>query len=278
MKIVDPIITSRKNRLIIDTAALFDKKHREAEKAFLIEGEKLVFEAAERALPVLRLFVAESKQGTLLPRLQAAFSSSLYRDTELYVLSDDCFLKISSEKAPQGVIAVLKYLDFFKRTAIIYDEDIVSLQNKRAVILYDVQDPGNLGAVIRSAVAFGVDCLFLTPSCADLYGSKTVRAAMGSLFSVSAYVIEDMAQAIGALRKAGRRVLAAELRDGARPITSCALSRRDCIMIGNEGHGIPAEVSALCDGSIYLPISEGAESLNAAVAAGVLLWEQSKAE
>ena len=278
MQIIEPIITSRKNRLIVDTAALFQKKHRDAEKAFLIEGEKLVFEAAERALPVLRLFVAESRQGTLLPRLRAAFSAPMYRDTELYVLSDECFLKISSEKAPQGVIAVLKYLDFFKRTAIIYDEDIVSLQNKKALILYDLQDPGNLGAVIRSAVAFGVDSLFLTPSCADLYGSKTVRAAMGSLFSVSAYVIEDMAQAIGALRKTGRRVFAAELREGARPVTACDLLRKDCIIIGNEGHGIPAVISALCDGSIYLPISDGAESLNAAVAAGVLLWEQSKAE
>ena len=95
MKIIDPIITSRKNRLIIDTSALSEKKHREAQKAFLIEGEKLVFEAAERALPVLRIFVAESKRDALLPRLHTAFGAACYRDTELYVLSDDCFLKIS---------------------------------------------------------------------------------------------------------------------------------------------------------------------------------------
>ena len=73
-------------------------------------------------------------------------------------------------------------------------------------------------------------------------------------------------------------MFAAELREGARPVTACGLLRKDCIIIGNEGHGIPAVISALCDGSIYLPISDGAESLNAAVAAGVLLWEQSKAE
>lgn len=278
MKIIDPIITSRKNRLIIDTSALSEKKHREAQKAFLIEGEKLVFEAAERALPVLCIFVAQSKRDALLPRLHTAFGAACYRDTELYVLSDDCFLKISSEKAPQGVIAVLKYLDFFKRTAIIYDEDVLFLQNKRAVILCDVQDPGNLGAIIRSAVAFGVDCLLLTPACADLYGSKVIRAAMGSLFSVSALVVEDMGQAIGALRSANRRVYAAELREGARPISSIDLAPSDCMIIGNEGHGIPTEVSALCNGSVYLPISEGAESLNAAVAASVLLWEQSKAK
>ncbi|MBQ8175322.1 MAG: RNA methyltransferase [Clostridia bacterium] len=278
MKIIDPIITSRKNRLVIDTAALSEKKHREATCSFLIEGEKLVCEAAEHALPVFRLFVAESKKGSMLPKLERAFSSPVYRDTEVYILADDCFLKISSEKAPQGVIAVLKYLDFFKRTAIIYDEDVLSLQNKRAVMLYDVQDPGNLGAVIRSAVAFGVDCLLLSPSCADLYGSKTVRAAMGSLFSVSAYVVEDVGQAIGALRRGGRRVLAAELRDGALPIASLTLSASDCMLIGNEGHGIPAEISALCDYSVYLPISRGAESLNAAVAASVLLWEQSKVD
>ena len=277
MKIVDPIITSRQNRLVIDTAALSEKKHREATRTFLIEGEKLVCEAAARGLSVLRLFVSESKKGSVMPKLASAFSAEAYRDTELYVLSDDCFSKISSEKAPQGVIAVLKYLDFFKRTAIIYDEDVLSLQNKKAVMLYDIQDPGNLGAVIRSAVAFGVDCLFLSSQCADLYGSKTIRAAMGSLFSVSAYVVQDVPQAISALRSAGRRVLAAELRDGAIPVSRAALSSSDCILIGNEGHGIPTEISALCDHSIYLPISRGAESLNAAVAASVLLWEQSKA-
>lgn len=277
MQIIDPIITSRKNRLVIETAALSEKKHREASQAFLIEGEKLVFEAAERSLPVLRLFVSEGKREALLPKLETAFSAPLYRDTEVYILSDDCFLKISSEKAPQGVIAVLKYLDFFKRTAIIYDEDVLSLQNKRVVMLYDVQDPGNLGAVIRSAVAFGVDCLLLSSCCADLYGTKTVRAAMGSLFSVSAYVVEDVGQAIGALRKGGRRVLAAELREGASSVFEVALSPSDCVLIGNEGHGIPPQISALCDRSVYLPISRGAESLNAAVAASVLLWEQSKA-
>ena len=122
-------------------------------------------------------------------------------------------------------------------------------------------------------MAFGVDCLFLTPACADLYGSKTVRAAMGSLFSVSAYVITDMAGAVNALRHAGRRVFAAELRDGACPISSLSLHPSDCMIIGNEGHGIPQEISTLCDGSVYLPISDGAESLNAAVAAATLLWE-----
>jgi TrmH family RNA methyltransferase len=99
---------------------------------------------------------------------------------------------------------------------------------------------------------------------------------MGSLFRVKACVIEDVASAVAALRACGRRVLAAELREGAVSLAEAALMPSDCVIIGNEGHGIPTAISDLCDKSVYLPISENAESLNAAVAAAIFLWEQSK--
>ena len=144
------------------------------------------------------------------------------------------------------------------------------------MMLCAMQDPGNLGAVIRSAVAFGVECILLSEECADLYNSKTIRAAMGSLFHIRAYVLSDFPGTVKALQTAGRRVLAAELREGAVSLSDVQLSARDCVLIGNEGHGIPASLSKECDTSVFLPISSGAESLNAAVAAGIFMWEQSK--
>ena len=276
MKIVNPVITSRKNSLIIETAALHEKKYRYEQGLFLIEGEKLVKEAAEHRLPIVRVFLSEGRAAEILPRLQERMGEDAYAETSVYTLSDDCFSKISSEKAPQGVIAVLKHLDIFERKTIIYDEDICSLGTGRVVMLYAMQDPGNLGAVIRSAVAFGVDCILLSADCADLYNSKTIRAAMGSLFRVRIWAVEDVAGAISALQRNGRRVWAAELRDGAVALSEAPLQASDCIIIGNEGHGIPPAVSSLCTGSVYLPISQRAESLNAAVAAAIFLWEQSQ--
>ena len=269
-------ITSRKNPLVIDTAALHDKRARDEAGLFLIEGEKLVAEAGDRALPVTQIFLSESKSEELFSRLAPHFSKEMYRDLSVVVLGDDCFCKISSEKAPQGVIATVKYLDFFKRSTIIYVEDILSLGDARIALLFGLQDPHNLGAVIRSAVAFGTDTLILSDDCADVYNPKTIRAAMGSLFSLRVLKVSDFASAVRALTAAPRRVFAAELRDGAIPIEDAEISARDCVLIGNEGHGIPKEISALCTKSVYLPISQNAESLNAAVAASIFFWEQGK--
>ena len=100
---------------------------------------------------------------------------------------------------------------------------------------------------------------------------------MGGVFSVGFYTVSDFATFIKSAQDVGRRVLAAELRAGAKPLSEIGLRTDDVIVIGNEGQGIPTDVSALCDASVYVPISPASESLNAAVAASLFLWEQSKA-
>ena len=99
---------------------------------------------------------------------------------------------------------------------------------------------------------------------------------MGGIFALKFHVIEDFSSFVTSMREVGRRVFAAELRDGAKPIGEVGLSSSDVIVIGNEGQGVPPEISRLCDASVYIPISSAAESLNAAVAASLFLWEQSK--
>ena len=179
-------ITSRQNPTVLWAASLGEKKYRERHEAFLVEGIKLVCEALSLSLPITHIFLCESKADSVRMALKERDCMRFLdgEEIEVYCLSDACFEKISTEKAPQGVIAVVKYLDFFRRTDTINNSDIGS----RALFLSSVRDPGNLGAIVRSAVAFGVDTLILSADSADLYHPRVLRAAMGSLFTASSSI------------------------------------------------------------------------------------------
>lgn len=278
MKLKNEVITSRANPLVKWASSLTEKKGRVNERCFIAEGEKLTREALEAGLPVTHIFLEESRSEQILAGLSDFLSSEKYEDTEIVRLSESVFSKISTEKAPQGVICVIKHLDFFNIIDIIYNEEFFLDEDERALALYSVRDPGNLGSVIRSAVAFGVDHIILSADSAEVYNPKTVRSAMGSLYRTKITTVKDFSSFIGAARANGRRVLAAELREGARSLDEVGLSGSDIVIIGNEGHGIPAEVSSECDGSVYIPISRKTESLNAAVAAAVFMWEMDRAK
>ena len=276
MKFSEEVITSRNNPKVKWAASLASKKGRDCERAFIAEGEKLSYEAFDSSLPVTHVFICESKKEKLLEKISKYNGIDLYKNTEVILLSDGAFEKISTENAPQGIITVIKYLDFFRDIDIIYKEEFFLGADERAIILSSVRDPGNLGSVIRSAAAFGVDHVILTSDCADLYNPKTVRSAMGSIFRVKVTRVADMKECISHLREIGRRVFSAELSDGAKPISSIGLSTYDLVIIGNEGHGVDPMLSAASTGSVYIPISKKTESLNAAVAAAVFMWEQGK--
>ena len=278
MIINNEIITSRNNPLVKWAASLSDRKGREEHSSFIAEGEKLSVEAAERGLPITHFLVLESKKEYFLKRLSRAFSNPIYENTQLVLLSDNAFSKISTEKAPQGIITIIKYLDFFRNMDIIYKEEFFLRDDERALALCSVRDPLNLGSVIRSAVAFGVDHIVLTADCADIYNPKTVRAAMGSMFGISVSYISDFHSFIAAARDNGRRVFSAELTDSAVSLSDAVVRHTDILIIGNEGHGIPKEISDKTDMSVYIPISDKTESLNASVAAAIFMWEQSKTE
>ncbi len=269
------IITSKQNPRVMRAASLVEKKHRDAQGLFLIEGEKLLFEAFDARVFPEEIFVSENAADKYLPLLARKMGEYEKEDIPVFVLSVAAFEKISTEKAPQGVIGVAKHLDFFKK-CIKIDGKVLYQPEARALVLYDVRDPGNLGAVLRSALAFGVERVILAGHCADLYNPKTVRAAMGALFRLSFAYAETMEPIVQALHAQGRRLLAAELTEHALSIDEVRLSASDVCIIGNEGHGIPREVSALCDAGVYIPISPLSESLNASVAASVLIWEQSR--
>ncbi len=277
MKICKEIISSRNNELVKWAASLFLKKYRDQERTFIVEGKKLSFEAIDAGLDIICVFVAESKKDLYFSELEKRAEYKSLSNAALYILSDSAFDKISSEKSPQGIILAIKYLDFFREVDIIYKEDVFLKEKERAIILSSVRDPQNLGSVIRSAAAFGADHIILSSDSADIYNPKTVRAAMGSMFKLSVTYVKNLVQTITELREAGRRVFSAELNPMALSLPDIDVLQSDVFVIGNEGHGVSAEVSSASDSSVYIPISDKAESLNAAVAAGIFMWEQMSA-
>ena len=271
-------IASRSNPETVFAASLLTKKGREETGLFTADGEKLFRESAkpENASKIDRIYLRESASDRYLPLITELLGGEFADSDRTVVFSDPAFEKITSEKSPQGIITVLKTIDFSKNYIKIEKKDLSRLDGKRIVALFGVRDPGNLGAIVRSAVAFGFSEMVLSSDCVEVTNPKTVRAAMGGVFSIGFRTVSDFGSFITSAREAGRRVFAAELREGAAPLFEIGIRSDDVIVIGNEGQGIPREISALCDSSVYIPISERSESLNAAVAASFFLWEQSK--
>lgn len=271
------VIASRQNRRVVDLCKLEDRKARQAQKRFRFDGIKLFCEAVQRDVPLDCIFL---KKGSAA-RVEARFSELTGRDPAsvscpAYLLEDELFDKISQENAPEGIICVAEYIDRFHKMYIIKKEDALDLPEGPVLLLESVRDPLNVGAIIRSAAALGIRHLVLSEDCADLYHPKTLRAAMGPLFSMPITRVDHLAAAVESIRKNGRRVFAAALDDAAVRLGEFSFQRGDCVVIGNEGHGLSRELIRACDQSIYIPMQAGTESLNAGVAAALLMWELCK--
>lgn len=269
-------ISSRQNPLIVWASSLKEKKYREEHSAYLVHGFKLFEEAVKEGANISYIFLHEEKTDRYSSAVEDLLSSYQGEAPKVVVLSASCFEKVSEEKGAQGIITALKILDKTENIIKIYKVEEFVQKTDSVVFLSSVRDPANLGAILRSASAFGFSSVILTPDCADPYNPKTARAAMGALFRMRILTASDPVSCVRELRESGRRVYAAELRDGAIPLGDVKLTRDDVLMIGNEGHGVAWELSLAATGSIYIPISANTESLNASVAASILLWEQSK--
>ncbi len=265
------IITSRQNALISLTVKLADRKHREREGLFRFDGKKLFFEALAANIPLYAVLLRESAAAAIL---SAAEAYRLPSDCRLVTLSDGLFDRISEEHSPEGVIVLAPWLSNLHRTldAAEWEQTAPAKGASRVLFLESVRDPGNLGTVIRSAKAFGVDVLVLSADCADIYNPRVLRAAMGTVFGQPIIRTPDLAAVIRAYGREGR-VFAATLDEKAVTLGSLAFRAGDAVAVGNEGHGLSPAVIAAATGSVYIPMAAGVESLNAGVAASVLLWE-----
>ncbi|MBQ8837089.1 MAG: RNA methyltransferase [Clostridia bacterium] len=268
-------ISSRNNPYVQKYAKLSDKKYRESDKLFLIEGAKLFEEAVDAGVAFESVLLLNGKENEIISRTYHKMKEiKEYGGVNFFLLSESAFSKISTEKSPDGVICVAKYLDNLKFYNKIESNDAKKFQGEKIMLLCSLRDSGNVGTIVRSAVAFGFDRIILSSDSADPYNSRSMRAAMGAFFKIKIDFVNDFSSTVAALMDSGRRVFCAEFRDCAKSLDDIAVTKDDCFIIGNEGHGIPAEISKKCTASVYIPMAPNSESLNAAIAASVLLFVQ----
>ena len=274
------IITSRQNRRVVELMKLDDRRAREKTRTFRFDGVKLLCEAIRRGVEMEAVFLRVGTADRVASRMEELYGCTpADAGCPVFGVEDSLFEKISQENAPDGVITVAKYIDKFHNFIIIYKEDEVNVRKDAPVLLLEsVRDPLNVGAIIRSAAALGVGHIIMSADCADLYHPRTVRTAMGPLFSLPITRVEDLAGTIRGLRAEGRRIYAAALDDTALCLGSSAFDAEreghpTGAVIGNEGHGLSDAVIAACNRSVYIPMEADTESLNAGVAAALLMWE-----
>ena len=250
-------ITSRANPLMTHIRRLSaSRSYRRETGEFLGDGVKLLAEAARWGAALTAVVYTA---GTALPDLPAA--------VRLVEVPEDLMASVSPMQAPQGALFLARIPDL---------QGPPALTGRRYLALEGVQDPGNVGSILRTADAFAAGGLLLLPGCADLYNPKTVRASMGALFRLPAW--ECSLPRLSALAAAADLPLVgAALRQDTADVR--ALDLRRCAMaVGSEGRGLSAAVLAACDRTIRIPMDKTCESLNAASAASVLLWEAARGE
>ena len=249
-------VTSLKNPVVQEARALANAKDRARQQAFLLDGEHMVGEGLhvcpER---VKTVFVDEKRAERYAQLLELA-------QGEICAVPEHVLAAISQVKTPQGIAAVCELPKPYA---------LEELGN-RLILLENVQDPGNVGTVLRTLDAAGLDGCIFTPGCADPFGPKTLRATMGSIFRVPMGNVADAAEAARALAQNGYAVIAAAL-DGEPFYERGPLPEKWCVLIGNEGQGLTPQAQFACTHRYRLPMRGGAESLNAAVAAAIFMYE-----
>lgn len=252
-------LTGLQNPMVKAAAELKQKKYRQQQGLFLAEGLRTVEEAV-RYGAVQSIFYTAIEDD----RTRTVLEEAAAKQIKLVCVSDKVLKKIADTKTPQGIIAVCEMRS--KRL----DDFLAS--GKMLLVLDRVTDPGNIGTMLRTADAAGVGGLLLLQGCADIYAPKTVRASMGSLFHLP--VLSGLSEEllVQAARKAGYELLVTCL-DGADNLYKADLQGRLAFVMGNEANGVSPALLAAADKRVFIPMQGRAESLNVAMAAGIVMFE-----
>lgn len=237
------IITSVNNDFIKETVKLKEKKYRDLTNTFLIEGLHLVNEAINNNL-IKVIFVLED----------FSFDTNFKK----IIVSREVMKKLSDNPSLPKIMAIVE------------KKKEESIGNK-VVILDRVQDPGNLGTIIRSATAFNFDTIILSNDSVDLYNSKVVRSTQGMLFNIN-ILRRDIKEEITNLKSKNYLILGTDVYNGS-DVSKYTVNKKFALVLGNEGTGVSEEVKSLCDDNLYIKMNSNCESLNVSVAASILMYE-----
>ena len=250
------ILTSKNNPLIKETASLKEKKGRKELGLFLVEGEKMARECINSDFEIERVFVSESYHQDM------AWLCGM--ENKVISVSDDVLRFLSDEKSPQGIVCRVKI-----------PAKTLRAPTGKSLFLDGVADPGNVGAIIRTANAAGYDDVYFTRTCADPYSPKSVRASMSGIFFTRLH-FGEREEILSLMRESQTPILAADM-DGENVFHFNA-PKRFALVIGNEANGVSDEVFAEAKYTIKIPMKETQESLNAAVSAGIIMYVLAKDE
>ncbi len=240
------MILSRQNSLIKLVKSLSDKKYRDIEGLYIVEGVKMVKEAVDNGLDIYRVIATPScveKYGAVIDLSRAE------------LVEESVFNSVSNETTPQGVIALVKK-----------PLNEITVPSGKCLYLDGVSDPANIGAIIRTAAASGYNDIYMC-SCADCFSPKAVRASMSGIFKVKTHIgsSEEL------LSKINLPIVVADM-NGENVFEKNSIPKDFCLVIGNEGKGVSAALREKADYTVKIPMQNGMESLNAAVSAGIIMY------
>ncbi len=259
-------VTSKDNRLVKEWRALCrDARARRESGCFAIEGARLCGDALASGVTVETvLYTADARQtyASVVEGLLAAAGQAVE-------ITDTLARYMADTASPQGVFCVVKHLDN------LLSFDTINNMGRYGV-LENIQDPGNLGTVIRTAEALGLDGLILSAGCCDAYNPKVLRGSMGGVFRLPLWHTDDLPAAISALQQRGMTAYACVVDADAESVTAVPFGPGSLCVIGNEGNGLTADTVAACARRVTIRMAGRAESLNASMAAGIVMWEMTQ--
>ncbi len=235
---------------------------REKNGMFPLEGFRLVSDAVRSGIRLSALLLTENAAEQYGDALRDAAPAQ-----QTFLIAESTAREIADTETAQGVFAIAEMLP---------ETDILPQAGDRCMMLHHVQDPSNLGAILRTAEALGTDGLYLY-HCCDLYNPKTIRSSMGALFRIAVRRLPDTECFFERCRAVGLPTCAAVVDRDAQLLGSFDFTGGAAVLIGNEGNGLPPEITAACSDRLTIPMSPDSNSLNAAMAAGLFLWEMRRA-
>lgn len=258
---MNEVITSKSNEKAKFIKSLNEKKGRQKNNCFYLEGIKVVNEVLDRKEAINILFIACSKEilenvnggNNILERLENC------KDLEIVCFSKEVFEILTDTKTPQGILAVIEIPEYNKLN---FEGNIL--------VLDKVQDAGNIGTIIRSADAFGIKTIVCTKGTVDVYSPKVLRSTMGSILREQIIYINDIKK----IKDLGYTVVGSVLDEKSISLEKLKISKKMAFVMGNEANGISDDIKKQCDIFVKIPMSGNAESLNVAVATSIILYKQ----
>ena len=253
------VISSKDNELIKHIKKLKDKKYRDENNEYIIEGVKLIEEAVKEQAKIKKIIVCEDTTRTYEIPTHVMLEIAKY---ECIYVTDKVFSAITQVTKPQGIMAIIEKEK--ETQEIDYTEDII-------IALDGVQDPGNLGTILRTVDSIGLKQILVSKESADAFNSKVVRSTMGAIFRIKIIEVEDLAQKIKEIKKHHFKLMVTSLQTE-NSIYDIEFKKK-IIVIGNESNGVSKEIQDIADEKAKIPMIGKTESLNASVAAGIVMYE-----